>query len=109
MDWLTAETIQGVGVVMMALLLCALVWRGLLVPRPFVDRSDEQMRVLLADKDAQIASWRDSAQHWRSAFDSSQAIKTELVAQNTRLMAQGDVSVRMLEAVRDVATPAQEA
>lgn len=101
MDWLNGAVINGIGVVTLAVLLCALIWRGLLVTRREAENAAAQYQATIDRAYKEVAHWMQSADQWRAAFDSSQTIKQELVAQNTRLLASADITVRVLEEVRD--------
>ena len=101
MDWLTPQLLQGTGLVSFALLVCGLIFRGVLVPKPFVDRSDTLNRERLADKDEQINHLRAASDQWRAAYDAEHAVAGELAEQNGRLIAQAEFSTRLLEAARN--------
>lgn len=99
LDRISLENISTIG---LALLVTLMIFRGWLIPKPFVDRSDKMYEDRLTDKDDQIEHWRISAEKWRSAFEGSQPVVSELTIQNGKLLGQSEIGVRMLDAVREV-------
>jgi hypothetical protein len=88
------------GAAGVALMVCGMVWRGWLILKPAVEKVYALYEARILESRADTEHWREAAEHWRAAFESGQEIKRELAEQNSKLLSQSEITVRMLESVR---------
>ncbi len=99
-DLLQGIPVQGISFSVFALAVVGFIIRGYLVPKLSVDRGDAIRQQSVDNALAEAKHWRDAAEQWRGAFDSSQKALAEVVEQNSKLLLQSEMSLRMIEAVR---------